>query len=190
MLLKLKEIYGDFYIPGFHIHPDYPEESIKEIERMSALGIKLIGELVPYHHKWKNIYSSDLSEILKVAEKHNMVLSIHNTMNPELDEMVKNHKDMIFVSAHPGESSEVLSHIERMKKHENYYLDISGTGIFRYGMLRRVIDCCGADRILFGTDYPTCHPSVFVGGVLYDNLLSDTEKEKIFSLNTKKLLNL
>ena len=38
--LKLKEIYGDFYIPGFHIHPRFPEESFKEIERMNKKGGK------------------------------------------------------------------------------------------------------------------------------------------------------
>ena len=46
--LELKKVYGDFYIPGFHIHPAYQEESVSEIKRMDKLGIKLIGELVPY----------------------------------------------------------------------------------------------------------------------------------------------
>jgi predicted TIM-barrel fold metal-dependent hydrolase len=48
----------------------------------------------------------------------------------------------------------------------------------------------GIDRILFGTDYPTCNPAVFIGGVLFDERLTDTEKEKIFSLNAKCLLGL
>ena len=73
---------------------------------------------------------------------------------------------------------------------ENYYLDLSGYGMFRYGMLRKAIDSFGIDRILFGSDYPTCHPGMYLGGVLFDNLVTDTEKEKIFFENAKKLLKL
>ena len=50
--LELKNIYGDFYIPGFHIHPSFMEESVSEIERMNKLGVNLIGELVPYIDGW------------------------------------------------------------------------------------------------------------------------------------------
>ena len=83
-----------------------------------------------------------------------------------------------------------MRHIERMKMSENYYLDLSGYGMFRHGMLRRAIDTVGVDRILFGSDYPTCNPGMYIGGVLLDTLISDTEKEKIFSENAKKLLNI
>lgn len=188
--LELKNLYGDFYVPGFHIHPGYPEESVEEIERMDKLGVKLIGELVPYLDGWSDYSSPEFSDLLKVAGRHNMIVNIHSDGNDEMDEMVKKHKDVIFVAAHPGEYRDFMRHIERMKMSENYYLDLSGYGLFRYGMLRRAIDSFGADRILFGSDYPTCNPGMYIGGVLFDNLISDTEKEKIFSLNAKKLLNI
>lgn len=189
--LKLKEIYKDFYIPGFHIHPDFVEESLKEIERMDKEGIKLIGELVPYIDAWKQEYDSkDFSVLLNEAGKRNMIVSFHPMSDDAMDEMVKKHKDIIFVAAHPGEYEPFMRHVERMKYSENYYLDVSGYGIFRYGMLRHAIDAFGADRILFGSDYPTCNPGMYIGGVLFDNLLTDTEKEKIFSLNAKRLLNI
>ena len=188
--LKLKEMYKDFYIPGFHIHPEYIDESINEIKRMHKLGVNLIGELVPYIDGWKDYSSGELSLILDEAGKHNMVVSFHSQGEDEMDKMVKAHRDVIFVAAHPGEYESFMRHIERMKMSENYYLDVSGYGIFRYGMLRRAIDTFGADRILFGSDYPTCSPAMYLGGVLLDNLLTDTEKEKIFSLNAKKLLKI
>ncbi|MBQ4527021.1 MAG: amidohydrolase [Clostridia bacterium] len=188
--LLLKEIYGDFYIPGFHIHPSYPEESIAEINRMDKLGIKLIGELVPYLDGWNDYSSYEFSFLLDEAAKHNMIVSFHTEDNDQVDEMVKNHKDVIFVAAHPGEYTDFMRHVERMKLSENYYLDLSGYGIFRYGMLRHAIDSFGAERILFGSDYPTCNPGMYVGGVLFDKLIKDSEKEKIFSLNAKRLLGL
>lgn len=188
--LELQKVYGDFYIPGFHIHPAYQEESINEIKRMDKLGIRLIGELVPYLDGWRGYSSPEFSELLKEAGKHNMIVNFHSMDDDEMDEMVKKHSDVIFVAAHPGEYTSFMRHVERMKYSENYYLDLSGTGIFRYGMLRHAIDAFGADRILFGSDYPTCNPGMFIGGVLFDNLITDSEKEKIFSLNAKRLLEI
>ena len=57
-------------------------------------------------------------------------------------------------------------------------------------MLRRAINAFGIDRILFGSDFPTCNPAMYIGGVLLDELITDTEKEKIFSLNAKRLLKI
>lgn len=189
--LRLREFYGDFYIPGFHVHTDYLEESFNEIERMNEQGIKLIGELVPYIDGWQNGYDSEnFSLLLDEAGKRNMIVSFHSQNEDAMDKMVKNHPDVIFVAAHPGEYGAFMRHIERMKFSENYYLDISGYGIFRYGMLRKAIDAFGIDRILFGSDYPTCNTAMYIGGVLLDNLINDSEKEKIFSLNAKKLLGI
>ena len=93
-------------------------------------------------------------------------------------------------AAHPGEYEDFMRHIDRMKYSENYYLDLSGYGIFRHGMLRHAIDVFGADRIIFGSDYPTCNPGMYIGGVLFDSLITDNDKEKIFSTNAKRLLGI
>jgi len=189
--LHLKEQYGDFYIPGFHVHPAYPEESIAEIHRMHRLGVNLIGELVPYLDGWSDYSTEAFSVLLEEAGRAGMVVSFHYTMNDEdIDRMVSSHRDIVFVGAHPEEYPYLIRHIERMKLYDNYYLDLSGTGLFRYGMLRRIIDEVGADRVLFGSDFPTCNTAMFLGGVLLDPLLTDTEKEKILAGNAKKILSL
>ena len=119
-----------------------------------------------------------------------MVVSIHSMGEDEMDKMVKAHPSVTIVAAHPGEFGSFMRHVERMKMSENYYLDISGYGLFRHGMLRRAIDEFGAHRILFGSDYPTCNPSMYIGGVLLDELITDEEKELIFSGNAKRLLGI
>ena len=159
---------------------------------MSSHGVKLCGELVPYLDGWEDYSSEEFSAILRELAKHNMIVSLHSmeSYDDAMDEMLLSHRDVIVVGAHPGEYPDFIRHIERMKKFENYYLDISGLGPHRYGMLRRAIDEVGEDRILFGSDFPTCSPATFIGSVLLDPLLSDSEKEKIFSLNARKLLNI
>ena len=189
--LKLKEFYGDFYIPGMVVSPEYLKETLEEIERMHKLGVNLIGELVHRHlGGWNNYNTKEFSEIFDLAAQYDMVVNIHNCDTEDMEAAVMNNKSVTFVIAHPGEYPVYMRHLERMKKYDNYYLDLSGTGLFRHGMLRRGIDECGVDRFLFGSDYPVCNPAMFVGGVLNDSLITLDEKEAILSKNAKRLLKL
>lgn len=188
--LQLKDIYGDFYIPGFHVHPDYVKESVAEIERMDKLGIRLVGELVPYLHGWSDYSCKGFGEIIEAAAHYNMIISLHTMDDDQMDKMVAEHKNATFVAAHPGEYEGYMRHLKRMEMSENYYLDLSGTGLFRHGMLRRGIDEMGAERFLFGSDYPTCNPAMFLGGVADDFTLTEEEKQLILYGNAKRLLGI
>ena len=83
----------------------------------------------------------------------------------------------------------ILDHIEIMKKCDNVCLDLSGTGIFRYGSVKRLVSDVGAERIIFGTDYPICNPAAYVGAVMGEKI-SDSEKELIFAGNAKRILGI
>lgn len=187
--LELKKIYGNRYIPGIHVHPSYIEESEKEIEFAHKNGIKLIGELVPYMNGWQDYSTKEFSEILDIIEKYDMVLNLHPMNYDEQEKMALNHKNIQFVFAHPGEKKDVDRYIEIMKKCENVSLDLSGTGIFRYGVIRYMISQVGAERIVFGTDYPICNAKMYVNAVLGEKL-TDKERELIFSGNAKRLLGI
>ncbi len=193
--LKIRELYPDFYTPGFHIHPGYIKESLEEIEYMHARKVKLIGELVPYMHGWResgyDYGCGELSELLDLAGKYGMIVSFH-TMTEQQDEMermIAAHPDVIFVAAHPGQKGDYLKHLERLLKYENAYLDISGTGLFRYGMLAAGVKRVGAEKILFGTDYPITNPSMYVQAVLGEHI-SEEDREKIFYRNAGRILEI
>ena len=112
-------------------------------------------------------------------------------MNARADEyeMVKSHPRITFVGAHPSEKPVYLRHIEWMRELPNYYLDLSGTGLFRYGMLAHGVKELGGERFLFGSDYPVCSPGMNIGGVDYE-LISDSDRELILAGNAKRLLGL
>lgn len=188
--LKLADYYGGFYIPGFHVHPDFVAESIAEIRRMHARGVKLIGELCPYMYGWQDYSSVGFSKILDEAEACGMVVSFHSSGEDEMDAMVKAHPGVVFVAAHPGEYGSFMRHLERMRMSDHYYLDLSGYGMFRHGMLKHAVDEFGAERFLFGSDYPTCNPAMYLGGVVLDELISEADKKKILFENAKRLLGL
>lgn len=190
--LTLRDYYGDFYIPGFHVHPAFVDESLAEIERMDQAGVKLVGELVPYFDGWGDLqYDSDaFSVLLDEIARRGMVVSFHSMNEDAMDKMVAAHPDVVFVAAHPGEYGEFMRHLKRAKLSDNYYLDLSGYGVFRYGMLRRAIDEMGAKKILFGSDFPTCNPAMYLGAVTMDGLITEREREMILSGNAKRLLGL
>lgn len=177
-----------FYVPGFHIHPSFVKESIAEMERMHAQGINLIGEIVPYIHGWSDYGCSELDEILDCALELNMIFNFHTVNEDAIDRMVEKHPDNILVAAHPGEKDSFMRHLARMEKSKNYYLDLSGTGIFRQGMLAYGIKKFGAERFLFGSDFPVCNPAVYVGGVGLDSLICDGDKEAVMWRNADRLL--
>ena len=194
--LRLRDFYKGFYIPGIHVHPDFINESITEIKRMKKQGVNLIGELVPYFHGWKGYSSKALSEILSTAEDCDMIVSFHgpSTYDEEsakdIDLMIENHPKATFVGAHVGTSKVLQSHIDRLKKYPNYMVDLSGDGIYRHGVLRHLIDECGYDRILFGSDYPVCNPAAYIGAVEFDFLIKKQEKDAIFYDNAARLFGI
>lgn len=189
--LKLRDLLGGFYLPGFHIHPDFVEESIEEIQRMHAQGIRLIGELVPYLHGWSDYANRNLSKILDAAGAHHMTVSFHTMANEqdEMTRMVREHPDVTFVAAHPGEKEVYLKHLERMEQCDNLYLDLSGTGIFRYGLVAYGVNRIGSERLLFGTDYPICNPRIYVQAI-HQEPISEAERENIMHKNAERLLGL
>jgi predicted TIM-barrel fold metal-dependent hydrolase len=188
--LELSDFYGDFYVPGFHVHPSYIKESCEEIEAMHKRGIKLIGEVVPYMHGWSGYGTKELAEILDVAQQYDMIFNLHTMDEEGIDKLLKNHPKLTVVAAHPGETEMFNRHLERMKNHKNYYLDLSGSGMFRHASMRNAIDTVGVERFLYGSDYPVCNPGMLLGGVVLDYTLTDEEKEFLLSKNAKRLLNL
>lgn len=157
---------------------------------MEGLGVHLIGELVPYGHGWRDYSCENFDVILDCAKQHDMIVSFHSMGEDAMDRMTEKHPDIVLIAAHPGEYREFMRHMQRMKKSDNYYLDLSGYGIFRHGMLRHAIDEFGPERFIYGSDFPTCNPAMYLGGVLLDPLITDAEKKLILADNAKRLLKL
>ena len=182
------KMYPDFYSTGIHIHPAFVEESCAEIEKYAALGVNLIGELVPYLALWSSYMQDGMYDILKVAEKHDMVLSLHLMSMDSIFELAKTFPHLRIVVAHIDAYGLYDRHIELMMKHENVYSDISAHGHDRPGMLRQTIDAVGKDRILLGSDYPGYSATTFINVVL-ENDIKDAERDAILWDNAAKLLD-
>ena len=187
--LELWEQWGDFYIPGIHVHPAYVKESYQELEYMHSKGVKLVGELVPYMQEWSDYSCKEFGEILDVIGELGMVVSYHSMDDAQMEKMIANHPKVTFVAAHPNDRDKYPLHLERLKKYNNAYLDLSGTGLFRYGMLKHGVDTVGAEKFLFGTDYPITNPLMYVKAVEFEDITEEA-KDMIFYKNAQRILGL
>ena len=179
----------DFFVPGIHIHPNFIETSVCEIEGYHKKGVNLVGELVPTLMGCDTYLSNGFYELFKLCEEKEMVVSVHSAGDvDEFNKIAKEFSHLKIVIAHPAYSDEYEKRLEVVGKNDNVYLDLSGTGIAAYGMLRYGIDKVSKEKILFGTDFPGYNPEMYVKSVLYDKL-TDEEREYIFWKNAVSLLN-
>lgn len=189
--MELKELWGDRYVPGFHIHPDFVGESLEEMAEMHRRGVRLIGELTPYLHGWQGYAHRGLTRLLDAAGEYGMAVSFHTPAGEgeDIARMAAEHPDVTFVAAHPGDRESFLAHLERMERCGNLYLDLSGTGIFRYGLVAYGVRRLGSERFLFGSDYPICNPRMYVQAI-YQEPISQTDRENILHKNAARILGL
>jgi len=186
--IDLKNLYPDIYIPGINVHGDFPQESCAEIERLyKEENICWIGELVAYFMDYKNYASENMFQVYALAQDLDLAVNIHPYGLDEIGKICQNFPELKVVLAHPTSASVTIKErCDFVKKHSNAYLDLSGSGVFRYGMLAHGIKTAGKHKFLFGSDYPICNPHMMIEGILFERL-SDDEFEAVFSGNFKAL---
>ena len=119
---------------------------------------------------------------------HKPKTKLGEKMIKAVDDSIGGVDSCLFVTECRGEVRP--TELELLKKYDNYYIDLSGYGVFRQHMLRYGIDKVGVEKFIFGSDYPTCSLPMNLGAVLLDTSITDTEKEFILSKNAKRILGL
>ena len=191
--LRMRDRYPH-YIPGIHVHGKFVEESCAELHKMKDNGVKLVGELVPYILGTGSFNTAGMLAIFKEMAKLGMVANLHSVSREEADFLAENVPELTIIFAHPGEpfSTNNWGARERMKfvsEHDNMYMDISGTGLFRWNFLRYFVDLYGAEKIIFGSDMPTCSVGMNVYGTLCENLTRE-ELQLILAGNFRRIMDM
>ncbi len=117
-----------------------------------------------------------------------MPINIHCSDLEVIENVLKNFPSLALVLAHPEDVDNAKKRFELIAKYPNAYIDISGTGLFRWNMLRYAVNLCGSEKILFGSDFPICSPGMNLGGVLSEHL-TENERENIFYRNFERLIS-
>ena len=171
------------------VNPLYIEESLKEIEYChNQLGFVWVGELCNYMVPY--LYSiREFEMLVEQVIKLNMVLALH-TEQGELEYVAQKFPRATIAFAHFGddhEYSDIFKRIDTVAKNPNFYLDTSGYGHDRVGVLEYAVKTIGPDRILFGSDFSINDPGTVIARIR-NSFLSVEQKQKILSGNLIELL--
>ncbi len=174
------------------LHPDF-DDIDAEIERIKSLGLSGV-KLHPVFQNFKIDEEKAIEMFRKIGS--NFPILIHlgdkntDASSPKrLANIMEMYPEITFIGAHLGGYSEW----DEAKKYligKNLYLDTSSsTRFMEPEEAKEIIRLHGADKVLFGTDYPLSNHK-FEINCLEKLGLSDEEYEKIYWKNAYKLFNL
>jgi hypothetical protein len=171
------------------VNPLYIEESLKEITFChDQFGFVWVGELCNYMVPY--VYSiPEFALLVEHVKKLNMVLALH-TEHGEMEFISEKFPDVTIAFAHFGDDHEyddIFKRIDMVAANPNFYLDTSGYGHDRVGVLEYALKKIGEDRILFGSDFSINDPGAVIARI-NNAFLTDEQRQKIFSGNLKQLL--
>ncbi|MBQ5809966.1 MAG: amidohydrolase [Clostridia bacterium] len=176
------------------LHPDSPDQ-VADVRRVVELGLK--G--VKLHPDIQNFKIDDYRclKIYELCEQENLPILMHtgdyryDNSNPNrLLPVLQIYSGLTIIGAHFGGWSIWEEASQKLGGVPNLYVDCSSTmGFTDLATTRRALENYGADRVLFGTDYPMWGPAdelekFFALG------LSEEDNRKILSENAKKLFSL
>jgi predicted TIM-barrel fold metal-dependent hydrolase len=187
-IMAIAADYPEFILPACLINTNFHQEALDELRRChDEMGIVWIGELCGY----ASGYTYDtpaFAEAMELANELDMVVHIHNDYIDDMDRLCREFPSLDFVLAHLGDSpEEVRERIDLTTRHKNLYLDISGHGYQRMGILEQAVRVAGSNRVLFGSDFTINDPAGVIARLDKSNFDTDT-RGKILGGNLKRLL--
>lgn len=157
-------------------HEDYPDLFV---------GVK---PYPPFQHF--SLLDDICDDWFSYANDHHLPMLVHAsdiTLSKDVDVLADKYPNITFILAHSGAEftvAEVNSSIAN--KHDNVVLDITYTTTGR-GMVEFLVERAGAEKVLFGSDFPMRDPAPQLGWVCYADIPFE-DKKKILSGNIEKIL--
>ena len=184
------EKYKGRFLGACVVNPLFIDEALREIEECHRqLGFVWVGELcnytVPYQYTIKEF---DL--LVQQVVRQGMILDVHTELE-EMEYIIQKFPQATIVFPHFGDGQEydhIFKRIDLVAKNKNCYLDTSGYGHDRVGMLEYAVKSIGPDRVLFGSDFSINDPSTVIARVSH-SFLTEQQKKKVLSENLQALLN-
>ncbi len=176
------------------VHPE-SEDYRGDIQRIVSLGLKGI-KIHPDIQRFP-IDDPGFMRIYELCEREGLIVLMHtgdhryDYSNPNrLIPTLKAFPDMTVIGAHFGGWSLWKTIAQELAGSPNLYVDSSSALPWITAEEgARLVRAYGADRVLFGTDYPMWSPMKELQRFAAMGL-DDEEKEKIFYLNAKKLFKI
>ncbi len=184
------EKYKGRFLGACVVNPLFIDEALREMEECrKKLGFVWVGELCNYMKPSYKYTIREFELLVEQAVKLGMVLDVHTELD-EMEYIIEKFPQATIVFPHFGDDQEhahIFKRIESVARHPNCYLDTSGYGHDRVGMLEYAVKTIGEDRVLFGSDFSINDPSTVIARIEH-SFLTEGQKAKILSGNLQALL--
>ena len=196
--------YPDRLIGFCSVQPNSYEAAIDEIERCVKGGIKGVGEMRPDIQLLDLLDEEVMKPFTEVIARHQLILLTHasepvghdypgkGSITPDmLYPFITSYPDLTIVCAHWGGGLPFYALIPEVQKAmANVFFDTAASPfLYSPQVYNQVTRLVGADKILFGSDYPLMPQSRLLKEI--DSLeLPEDSKNLILSGNAQKLLGI
>ncbi len=186
------------------IQPRSLEAALDEIERCVKGGIRGVGEMRPDMQLLDLRDEEVLEPFIEVITKHNLILLTHASepvgheypgkggITPEvLYPLIASFPELTLVCAHWGGGLPFYALMPEVKKAmSNVFFDTAASPfLYSPQIYNQVIQLVGADKILFGSDYPLLAQSRLLKEIKSLDLPEETER-LLLSGNAQRLLGI
>ncbi|MBQ7115566.1 MAG: amidohydrolase [Clostridia bacterium] len=188
------ELFPDRFIGFGSLHPE--SEALEEdAEHLIELGLKGV-KLHPDIQNFK-VDDPKVIRIFEICNEKKLPVLLHtgdsryDNSNPDrVERILKMFPDLIIIGAHFGGWSIWDKAPEILCKYKNFYVDTcSSFYALSKKRAREIIDLYGADKVIFGTDFPMWKQEEELK-FLFDLGLSEEELESILYDNLAKILKI
>jgi len=186
------------------IQPRASKAAIDEIKRCAQAGARGIGELRPDTQLFDPGDTGLLDPAVQTMIKHNLVLLTHTSepvghqypgkgvITPDiLYPLITGYPELPIICAHWGGGLPFYALMPEVKKAlRNVFFDTAASPyLYNPQVYNQVVQLVGADKILFGSDYPLLSPSRLLAEIRALDLPEET-KNLILSGNARRLLGI
>ncbi len=186
------------------VQPQSPKLAVAEIERCARGGAKGVGEIRPDTQSLSAGHPEVIEPFIAAVREHQLILLTHasepvghlyqgkGAVTPGLlYPLITAWPDVTVVCAHWGGGLPFYALMPEVRSAmSNVFFDTAASPfLYQPAVYRHVVDLVGADRILFGTDYPLLAPGRLLAEI--DSLdLEPENRELILSGNAARLLGI
>jgi len=186
------------------VQPQSTQAAIAEIERCAKAGIKGVGEMRPDMQLLDLADEMVIAPFVEALSQHQLILLTHasepvghdyqgkGVITPDiLYPFITSYPELTIVCAHWGGGLPFYSLMPEVKKAmSNVYFDTAASPLlYSPQVYNQVIQLVGADKILFGSDYPLLPQRRLLEEVEALDLTQET-KDLMLSANALRLLGI
>jgi predicted TIM-barrel fold metal-dependent hydrolase len=152
-------------------------------------GTNFVGLKLHCYLHGAQLHDHGYAKCLAFANENDLPVLVHGGGKDDWDGVCLQHPNANFIMAHAclwdGHAEDGRALYERVKTTPNLYVDVCGSAAHR-GAMRRLIDFVGADKVLFGSDFPMFDFAWELGRVTLADI-GDEEKRLIYRENARRI---